>query len=65
MKAEITCKGPSNQKLWKSKNKCTQNKMVKGDTKYFYRYLGAKTTEIKDHSHLEEEVIMEEKYNTF
>jgi len=27
--------------------------------------LGAKTTEIKDHSHLEEEVIMEEKYNTF
>jgi len=28
--------------------------MFKEDTKQFYRYLGVKTVEIKDHPHMEE-----------
>jgi hypothetical protein len=31
-----------------------QNKMFKKDTQKFYRYLGVKTVEIKDHPRLKE-----------
>jgi hypothetical protein len=36
------------------KKQYIQNKMFKEDTKQFYRYLGAKTTSINDHPHMEE-----------
>jgi hypothetical protein len=38
----------------KRKNQCIQNKMLKGDTKQFCRYLGAKTAAVNDHPHMEE-----------
>jgi hypothetical protein len=36
------------------KNQYIQNKLFKENTKQFFRYLGAKTTAIKDQPHMEE-----------
>jgi hypothetical protein len=52
LKQKLQAKNKRIRRYAKTKN--IQNKILEGDTKQIYRYLGAKTIEMKDHPHMEE-----------
>jgi hypothetical protein len=55
LKQEVQVKAQRMRRYEKRKKKqYIQNKMFKEDTKQLYRYLGAKSTAISDHPHMEE-----------
>jgi hypothetical protein len=54
LKQKVQAKAERMRRYEKRKNQYIQNKMFKEDTKEFYQYLGAKTTAINDHPHMEE-----------
>jgi len=53
LKKKVQAKTQKIRRKWKTKIQYTLNKMLKEDTKQFYRHLGARTIEIKAHPHME------------
>jgi len=52
LKQKVQTKAQRIRKYEKENIKYFLNEMFKEDTKQFYRYMGAKTIDIKDHSHM-------------